>query len=136
MSDYLFDTTAFLAHHLDERGADDVQQILNQRDARVLIASVSIAELARRLWTLGDGSAVARGTALTYVELCDAVVPVDVAVSVRAYELATIATDRIPLIDTLIAAAAQVSAATLVHRDRHFLSLSAVPQLEIGTPSR
>ena len=132
MTDYLFDTTALLAHYLDERGSDEVQQILAHADTRVLIASVSVTEFDQRLWALGDEPTTARRTALTYVELCDTVVPVDIAVSVRAYELATLAAERIPLIDTLIAAAAQASTATLVHRDRHFLSLPAVPQLEIG----
>ena len=91
-----------------------------------------IAEFARRLWALGEDTSQALETALTYLQLFEAVIPVDVPVSIRAFELATTTAERVPLIDTLIAATAQIAEATLVHRDHHFVSLSTVAQLEIG----
>ena len=117
---------------MDEPGSDEVEQILSDDAANVLVASVTIAEFARRLWTLGDDSAKARETTLSYLHLFERVVSIDVAVSTRAFKLATIAAERIPLIDALIAAAAQTTGAKLAHRDHRFRSIAGVEQWEIG----
>jgi predicted nucleic acid-binding protein len=116
----LFDTTALLAHFRNESGATQVQAILDDQDKDVLISAVSVIEFARRLQALGVPLADARTTALEYAGLADMVVPVDTAIAIRAFELGSACTTRLPLADALIAACAGVHEAILVHRDPHF----------------
>jgi predicted nucleic acid-binding protein len=63
---------------------------------------------------------------------CDSVVPVDTALATRAFELAAKAQVRVPLVDSMIAAAAQLRDATLVHRDPHFRVIASLRRVEIG----
>lgn len=116
----LLDTTALLAHFRNEPGAEQVQAILDDQDQEVLISSISITEFARRLDALGASLTDARSIALEYAGLADLVVPVDAAIAVRAFELGSACTGRLPLADALIAACAGVHEAVLVHRDPHF----------------
>jgi predicted nucleic acid-binding protein len=116
----LLDTTALLAHFMNEPGAAQVQAILDDRNQDVLISAVSITEFARRLEALDAPLAEARAIALDYAGLADLVVPVDAAVAIRAFELGSACTARLPLADALIAACAGVHEAVLVHRDPHF----------------
>lgn len=132
MSRILLDTTALLAHFLDEPGADQVHQFIEGSETEILICAVSVAEFARRLVALGDSVEEARSRALDYAGLCDAVVPVDTVLGTRAFELAAGAAVRVPLVDSLIAAAAQLNDATLVHRDPHFRKIASLRQIEIG----
>lgn len=133
MTRVLLDTTALPVHYLDESGVDQVHHVLEDTDTELFMCAVSVTEFARRLVTLGETPAAARERALDYAGLCDSVVPVDTAVSVRAFELASAAPSRIPLVDALIAAAAHLSEASLVHRDARFRTLTAIQQREIGT---
>lgn len=116
----LLDTTALLAHFRNEPGAELVQVILDDRYQDVLISAISITEVARRLEALGASLMEARSIALEYAGLADRVVPVDAAIAVRAFELGSSCTARLPLADALIAACAGVHEAVLVHRDPHF----------------
>jgi predicted nucleic acid-binding protein len=121
----LLDTSALLLHFLKESGGDRVQDLVAAESNQVLLAAVTIAELARRLLAMGYDVGEARSTSLAYASLADRVVAVDRAAAVRAFEISSLARERIPLVDSLIAACASVSGATLVHRDRHFC---AVPE--------
>ena len=49
----------------------------------------------------------------------------DAAVAMAAFEISYRTPHRLPLVDALIAAAAQVRGACLVHRDRHMTSIPA-----------
>lgn len=119
----LLDTSALLTHFYKEPGGDRVQELLADESNEVLIASVSITELARRLAAMGYGVEEARATSLSYASLAERVVPVDMAAAVRAFELSSLSRERIPLTDALIAACAMVGNATLVHRDAHFRAI-------------
>jgi predicted nucleic acid-binding protein len=132
MSRILLDTTALLAHFLDEPETDQVHRLIEDSESEILICAVSVAEFARRLVGLGDSIEEARSRALDYAGLCDSVVPVDTALATRAFELAADTPVRLPLVDSLIAAAAQLSNATLVHRDPHFREIAVLRQVEIG----
>lgn len=132
MTRILLDTTALLAHYLDEVGAERVQQFFDTPDTEILMSAVSVAEFARRLVALGVTPADARERSLAYAGLCDSVVPVDTAAAVRAFELAVDTPSRVPLVDALIASAALLSDASLVHRDSHFAAITAVPQIELA----
>lgn len=132
MNRVLLDTTAVLAHYLDEPGATEVHQLLEDSAQEVMICAVSVAEFARRLSALGESPAVARERALEYAALCDSVVPVDTALAVRGFELAAELSVRVPLIDMFIGAAAHMKDAELIHRDSHFRALSVVKQRELA----
>jgi predicted nucleic acid-binding protein len=60
-----------------------------------------------------------------YRPLFDRIIPVDEALVLRAIALKRAAVSRLPSIDALIAAAASLHAATLVHRDPHFQAIPA-----------
>jgi predicted nucleic acid-binding protein len=128
---YLLDTTALLAHYFEEPGADQVAAILEDTTAEVLLCALSVAEFARRVNVLLGDPSGARTTALEYAELADEVVPVDTAVAIRAFEIASAAGSRVPLVDAAIAAAAGISNAILVHRDHHFKATKSVAQLQL-----
>jgi predicted nucleic acid-binding protein len=123
MARYLLDTSALLAHFHGEVGADRVQAILVDDSSEVIISSLTLAEFARGIFSLGFDRDQARRTALSYASLASVVVPVDAAIAIRAFELGTIANSRLPLADALIAASAQAANAVLVHRDKHFHSI-------------
>ena len=119
----LLDTSALLIHFYKEPGGARVQDLLADESNEVLIASVSITELARRLVAMGYGVDEARSTSLSYASLAERVMPVDTAAAVRAFELSSLSRERIPLTDALIAACASIGNAALVHRDAHFRAI-------------
>ena len=122
---FLLDTSAMLLHYFREPGAERVHSLLEDDANQVLIASICVTEMARRLLAMGQAVDDARSTSLSYASLAERVVPVDTAVAVRAFELTSLSRPRLPLVDALIAACACLSGATLVHRDTHF---RAIPQ--------
>ena len=119
---YLLDTSAWVAHYRSETGGERVRELLAQTDSQFLVASVSVTEFARLLKTL-DAKIDTETVIGNYLSMFDAVVPVDLSAAKRASELSAAATARLPLADSLIAAAASVTGATLVHRDAHFTSI-------------
>lgn len=119
----LLDTSALLVHLFREPGGEHVQAILADPSNRILIPSVCITELARRLHALGNSPDEARSTSLSYASLAEEVVPVDTAAAVRAFDLSLLGSGRLPLVDSVIAACASLNEATLIHRDAHFRAL-------------
>jgi predicted nucleic acid-binding protein len=122
---YLLDTSALLAHYLDETGTLKVEEILDDGGAAVYISSLSIAEFARRVLAICADPSKARSDALIYAGLASRIIPVDTAIAIRACELASASSSRLPLADSLIAACALASESILVHRDAHFDALPA-----------
>jgi len=129
---FLLDTSALLLHYFKSPGADRIHRIISDKKNSILIASVSITEVGRRLVATGCDPVEARSSALSYATLCERVVPVDSAVSLRAFEFGAASRARIPLVDALIAACASICEATLVHRDDHFLAIPTdlLPQMD------
>jgi predicted nucleic acid-binding protein len=120
------DTSAVLAHHLAEPGAQRVQELFDQ-DANVLgICVLTLLEFEVRLHALGMSEADRRDEAAKYKSLFDEIVPVTEAVCEEAVRLKFASIPRLPSIDALIAAAGKLRGATLVHRDLHFLNIPAV----------
>ncbi len=131
---YLLDTSALLAHHRGEAGADRIQALFEAEGERLLICSVSLPEFARRLRELGATQRETAGILADYKELMDEIVAVDAAVAESSDELLRNATARLPLVDALIAAAARSREAVLVHRDAHLSAIPKrfVPQLDLA----
>lgn len=73
---------------------------------------------------LGASETGSRAILTDYQMLFFSVVPVDGAVAWAAFELGCRTPERLPLVDTLIAAAARLRGACLVHRDEH---MAAIP---------
>lgn len=121
---YLLDTTALLAHYRQEPGWATVQALFENPEAEIDMASVSLAEYARRLHDLGATDAEVAEALATYSLLLSEVVAIDKELAQLAYAIYRQTPQRLPLIDALIAAAAQSRQATLIHRDRH---MAAVP---------
>ncbi len=131
---FLLDTSALLAHNRQESGWARVQELFEREDTEIMAASLTLTELARRLLELGATSEGARHTAEEYGELLD-VVPIDASVALAAFDIGCEATERLPLADALIAAAARERGACLVHRDQHmaFIPASVVEQIDLAT---
>ena len=116
----VLDTSALLAHHRDEEGADRVQSLFDDSDNQLLIASITLTEFGRRMLELGASLEGVEKILADYKHLLDGVVPIDGNTAMNALTLAAKASKRIPLVDALIAAVAWQKQATLVHRDQHF----------------
>jgi predicted nucleic acid-binding protein len=129
----LLDTSALLAHYRGERGGERVQALFAAEEEEILMACVSIPELARRLRDLGMDEAQVSLVVGDYRQIVDAVVAVDLAVAEASDEIARQTPERLPLVDALIAACARVSNARLVHRDAHMRAIPTdlVAQLDL-----
>lgn len=121
---YLLDTSAILAHYRKELGWEMVQALFETPEAELIVASVTLTEMGRRLRDLGATEDDAEAAIASYLLLFSEVVVVDAAVANAAFVLGCRAAQRVPLVDTLIAAAAQGEGAVLVHRDAHMRSIS------------
>lgn len=121
---YLFDTSALLAHYRQEIGWETVQALFEDGESEIVIASPTLAEFARRLYVLGVADGKIEQVVGEYVLLFSAVIAIDAAVATGAYAIGRQTSHRLPLIDALIAAAAQAAGAILVHRDAH---MAAIP---------
>ncbi len=131
---YVLDTSAVLAHFRKESGWERVQSLAEDSDAIILLASLSLTEFGRRLQELGFPAAEVDDTVARYAMLFSEIVPIDEAVALRALTISRSAVGRVPLVDCLIAAAASVRQACLVHRDRHFgfIGRALLKQLDLG----
>jgi predicted nucleic acid-binding protein len=134
---FLLDTSALLAHHRREPGGMRVQELFEESGSEILVASISLTELARRLRELGATPGEARVTVAEYRAVLDNLVVVDERVAFAAFDLGCETPERLPLADALIAAAAREHGACLVHRDRHMASIPAslLEQLDLATVS-
>jgi len=131
---YLLDTSALLSHYRHETGWESVQHLFEKGEAEIFLASVSLAEFARRLHDLGAPDEEVNRTVADYEMLFSTIVPIDARIAKEAYVIGRLASARLPMVDALIAAAAQRYQAILVHRDRHMTSIStsALEQIYLG----
>lgn len=131
---YLLDTSALLAHFRQESGWTRVQAMFEAGDSEILAASISLTEFARRLRELGSTDEDARRTVEDYKELLDELVVIDERVALSAFDIGCHVTQRLPLADALIAAAARERGACLVHRDRHMAPIpgTLIEQLDLS----
>ena len=122
MSTYLLDTSAWIAHILQEPGWELISTLLKSDEDQVSISALSVVELHARLRSFGRQEEFSQ-VLEDYRDLFISVFPVDEPVALRAVALRQIATARVPTIDSLIAATAAHHNAILVHRDSRFLEI-------------
>jgi predicted nucleic acid-binding protein len=134
---YLLDTSAILAHYRQEAGGDEVQALFEADEAELMIASLTLTELGRRLRELGASESDVERVLSEYELLFNEVVPLDAAIAKAAFAIGCRTPRRLPLADALIAAAAQARDAVLVHRDEHMrpLPTELVRQRELAVSS-
>lgn len=125
---HLLDTSAILAHYLDEPGADQVSALLAGGPAFVALAAPSWPELARRLEELIDDPIEAARVHRHYTRDLCAFVPLDEPATLSAIRIQQACPVRLPLVDTLIAGCTAHANLTLVHRDPHF---DAIPSKQL-----
>lgn len=134
---YVLDTSALLAHHRQEAGWPTVQALFEADEAELILVSVSLTEFGRRLLELGATEEEAKAVLASYQLLFGEVAPVDAAAARAAFVLGCRTPRRLPMIDALIAAVAQIKGAALVHRDEHMRAIPAelIRQQDLGTAS-
>lgn len=120
---YLLDTSALLAHHRDEAGADRVQELFDDSGAGIFIASITLTEFSRRMLALGATGSEIQRVLGDYRLLFRSFISIDEKIAQEAIVISVAATERIPLVDALIAAAASSIGAKLLHRDSHFAGI-------------
>lgn len=125
MARYLLDTSALLTHYRQEAGWEIVQNLFENIETEVEIASPTLVEFARRLHSLGAEDDTIQQVVDSYTLLFTEIINIDRPVSMIAYSIGRQTPDRLPLIDALIAAAAQMNEAVLVHRDMHMAAIPA-----------
>jgi len=132
---YVLDTSAVLAHFRKEQGWERVQTLAEDPHAVLLLVSISLTELARRLGELGVPAKVADDVVANYKAVFSEILPVDEALALAAVKIVRRSPGRLPLVDSLIAAAAHERHACLVHRDRHFGAMPSdlISQLDLAT---
>ncbi len=122
---HVLDTSAVLAHYFDEPGADIVEQLWTDDTCAVGISVVAVAELRTRLLQESRDDVEAAAAVHAYLDELLVCIPVDRATAELASQLRLSVPERLPLVDSLIAASARERGAILVHRDQH---LAQIPE--------
>ena len=123
---HLLDTSALLAHYLDEPGAEEVGNLLAQGPGVVAFAAPSWVELDTRLRDLVSEPEVRETVFQQYTVSLTTLLPVDVPSCLAAIRLRHAAPSCLPLADALIAGVADAAGLILVHRDPHFDSIPSL----------
>jgi len=124
---HLLDTTALLAHFLDENGAEQVDELLALGPDQIALAAPSWVEFHTRLRELVPDSEFRKTAFDQYTTSLTCLLPLDAAAATAAIRLRESSPGRLPLADALIAGSALAADLILVHRDPHF---DPVPDLK------
>ena len=122
---HLLDTSALLAHYLQEPGTALVQALFEDETKSTGTSVLVLYEFELRLHLLGMDASARVETMNLYRADFEEIIDVNETVRVEAFRLRTNASARISTVDTLIAATASLNGAILVHRDPHF---SVIPK--------
>ena len=128
---HLLDTSAILAHYLDEPGADEVASLLARGPSVVALAAPSWVELDTRLRALVPEVEERENAFLQYTVSLTTLLPVDAESCLGAIRLRNAAPGRLPLADALIAGVADAAGLILVHRDPHFDTIPGTKVLRL-----
>lgn len=123
MISHVLDTSAVLAHYLNEPGAADVHALIAGHDT-IGFCVISLPELKTRLREILDDPAEIERVFALYADDLTTSLPVTREMADMAIQLRETTRPRLPTVDAVIAACAQLHQATLVHRDPH---LTAIP---------
>lgn len=124
---HLLDTTALLAHFLDENGAQEVEALLALGPRKIGLAAPSWVEFHTRLREIIYDTELVESVFRQYTEALTTILPLDESATRAAIRLRAASPGRLPTADALIAGTAVAADMVLVHRDSHF---DAVPGLK------
>jgi predicted nucleic acid-binding protein len=130
---HLLDTSALMAHLLQENGSDTVDRCLSVEGGRSAISVISWVEfqlfLTRSDYSKSDVSKIIG----FYRDALGAPLPIDDSVGHAAVSLRTQSPTRIHPTDLLIAACAMAHGLKLVYRDKHNEGIpeKALPQIRL-----
>jgi predicted nucleic acid-binding protein len=127
---FLLDTSALLVLYRKESGVERLLELFDVAQHVILLSAVSVAEFERRLADLGQPPEDVERTIDLFLQLFDAVVPLDQAAARASLRLAAELPFRLPMVDSLIAATARIRGACLVHRDKH---MTPIPTQALAT---
>jgi len=130
---HLLDSSAWLAHLFGEPGVDQVTLLFNDPTVAIYVSVLSLPEVHGRLKALGQQERWPEVWA-AYSLLFERILPVNQPIAEQAIRLRSATTERVPIIDALIAATAAVNRLTLVHRDPHFASIPTSALLQLPLP--
>ena len=133
---HLLDTSAILVHFLDEPGADLVTDILSSGKRNVFLSAPTWAELERRLHELLLNQEDVERVWVSYTQELCGFLPLDEASVRAAIELRRSSSERLPLVDSLIAGCAFANNMILVHRDAHMEKFQDSRSREISLPKK
>ena len=131
---HLLDTSALLAHLLQENGADTVEHCIRLEGGHSAISVVSWVEfqlfLARSDYSKTDADKIIG----FYQDALGSPLPIDEPVGQAAIALRAQLPRRLPLTDLLIAACAKAHGMKLVYRDKHMENIpeKIVPQIKLS----
>jgi predicted nucleic acid-binding protein len=133
---YLLDTSALLAHYLQEPGGDHVGELTVHPSNSVGISALTQYEFLTTLASKRFDEATRNSALSRYMLMLDRVYPVTEDIARLAAQLRFKSQARIATVDCLIAATAVSVNATLVHRDPHFGSLPAGLPVQLVLPDK
>jgi predicted nucleic acid-binding protein len=126
---YLIDTSALLAHLLQESGCEVVERLLETSGDKLAICILTWVELEiflnRSAYTAKEKARILS----IYRVALGSPLPVDEKVGREALAIREALGTRIPLTDLLIAACAKANGFNLVYRDKH---LADIPENLMG----
>ena len=126
---YLIDTSALLAHLLQESGCEVVERLLETSGDKLAICILTWVELEiflnRSAYTAKEKARILS----IYRVALGSPLPVDEKVGREALAIREALGTRIPLTDLLIAACAKANGFNLVYRDKH---LAGIPENLLG----
>lgn len=126
---YLIDTSALLAHLLQESGCEVVERLLETSGDKLAICILTWVEfevfLNRSAYTANEKARILS----IYRAALGSPLPVDEKVGHEALVIREALRTRIPLTDLLIAACAKANGFDLVYRDKH---LADIPEDLLG----
>ena len=133
---YLLDTSALLAHYLEERGGDQVGELLGQSSTNVCISALTHFEFLVTLASKGFDEQESNRALDQYSLILHGVIPVSDRIAFLATRLRSEARARIATVECLIAATAVSVGFTLVHRDAHFQALPDGLPVQLVLPEK
>ncbi len=125
---HLLDTSALLAHLLQENGWETVEHCLSPGGGKAAISTVTWVEFQLFLQRSDYAKADAAKILELYREFLGPPLPIDEAVGAVAVALRAKSATRIHLTDLLIASCAKRHSAKLVYRDKY---LEGIPEKEL-----
>lgn len=136
MISHVLDTSALLAHYLEEPGMDEVGRLLLGHPGTIGLSFITWIELRARLAEMAAGPEECERAFRLYTDVLTSPLAVGEAETRAALRLREAATRRLPLADSLIAGCAVAADAILVHRDPHFAAIPPKLLRQLALPGK